>query len=83
MKVDLVVPPQIQLEQPLAYVPLGLGYLGACLEQGGYEVVVTNLNKDKYIKDADIHGIQCVSATYNEVKSLSRDLWEKQVFPFT
>jgi len=74
MHVNFIVPPQYQLAQPTAYIPLGIGFLGACLEEELHKVTVTNLNVDKKIPDADIHGIQCVSATYNEVKHISRQL---------
>lgn len=78
MKVNLIQPNQSQLERPNSYISLGLAYLGACLEKGGHEVTINDLNQDNKIKDADIHGVQCHSrATYDEVAKVSYKLHDR------
>lgn len=74
MNVVLVVPPQKQLEQPRAYISLGLAYLAAVLETEGHVVSVTDLNETSTIPDADIYGISSVSATYRDAKEVSINL---------
>lgn len=74
-KVCLITPPQTQLLQPRAYIPLGLAYLGAALEEAGIEVEVLNLADVENIEgvnypDADWYGVTCISATQDAVKGL-------------
>ena len=81
MKACLINPPQTQLRQPKAYIPLGLAYIGAVLEEDGVKVKVLNLAdyQESRIKElcerltfpeVDWTGISCVSATYHAVKDL-------------
>lgn len=78
MKVILINPPQTQLHRPRAYVPLGLAYVGAVLEQSGIEVEIENMAdvpieefSIDMMPDSDIYGITCVTATYPAVVKLS------------
>lgn len=76
--VCLINPPQTQLYQPLAYVPLGLAYIASMLEENGLSVVVNNLanadTNDPPIDDADIYGITCATSTYQAVTKISKSL---------
>ncbi len=78
MKVMLINPPQRELHNPTAYVPLGLCYLGAVLEEAGVDVEAVNLANTPIenidIPHADYYGITCVSATYQRVIELSKKL---------
>jgi len=83
LDVVLINPPQLQLAQPRAYIPLGLAYLGAVLVDANITVEVVNL-ADKPIEDvtintfpdATLYGISCNSATYPAVIEISRILKE-------
>ena len=75
MKVVFVYPPQPQLLQPMAYVPLGIGYMGAVLEEAGVEVEAVNLAayesiEDAEYPDADYYGVSCVSATHHVAEQI-------------
>ena len=75
MKTVLIQPPQTQLFQPRAYIPLGLAYLGAVLEAAEVDVQILNLadNPDPQPSDispADWYGVSCVTATKDAVKKL-------------
>jgi len=75
MRVVLVNPPQTELRQPRAYIPLGLGYLGATLEEAGVDVEVLNLAGERDLSrvnypKADWFGVTCTTATYTTVKKL-------------
>lgn len=74
--VCLINPPQTQLYQPLAYIPLGLAYIAAVLEDNGFSVVVDNLANSSIgcVSDADIYGITCATSTYDEVVKISKAL---------
>lgn len=77
MNVNLIIPPQKQLEQPRAYVPLGLGYLAAVLERENHSVSITDLNEVSTIPDADVYGITSVSASYPDAKRIALNLKER------
>ena len=68
MKVCLINPPDLVVEDPLWDEPLGLLYLGAVLEKEGVSVEVVDLNfhkdwsKELSKHDADVHGIYCASS---------------------
>lgn len=75
MSVCLIQSPQTQLHQPRAYIPLGLAYIGAVLEEAGVDVQILNLAdkvdpKPSDVPPADWYGISCVTATYDAVKKL-------------
>lgn len=75
MRVLLINPPQTQLKDPRAYIPLGLAYLASVLEESGVEVEVLNLANEKNVEktafpEADWYGITCTTATYRTVKTL-------------
>jgi anaerobic magnesium-protoporphyrin IX monomethyl ester cyclase len=71
MKVALINPPQDQLAQPDAYIPLGLAYIGAVLEKDGHNVVTSN---GITIPEADVYGITCVSATYQSALAVRKKI---------
>jgi anaerobic magnesium-protoporphyrin IX monomethyl ester cyclase len=64
------------LYQPLAYIPLGLAYIAAVLEENGFSVVVDNLadsKEDQFkISDAHLYGITCTTSTYHPVTEISQ-----------
>ena len=84
MKIVLVRPPH-----PTYYAtpPLGIGYLSACLKREGIESVIidairTGMSENEQIKLIDKEKpewvcISCMSAYFNETKSLSLKLKEK------
>lgn len=78
-KVVLINPPQTELHQPTAYIPLGLGYIAAVLEQSGMQVEILNLANTPIGKverqtfpEADFYGITCPSALLENVAKLAR-----------
>ena len=75
MNVILIQPPQTQLFQPKAYLPLGLAYMASVLEDAKIDVQVLNLAdnvdpKPSEITSADWYGLSCVTANYEAVKKL-------------
>jgi radical SAM superfamily enzyme YgiQ (UPF0313 family) len=79
MKISLVNPPQIQLKEPLGYVPLGLAYLASSLIKEGFEpfndVRIDNLagleiDKNVNLDYADIYCITYMSAARDGVKKI-------------
>ena len=71
----LINPPQLDLRQPRAYIPLGLAYIGGALEAANVDVKVLNLADEKNLSDvdypdADWYGLSCTSATLETVKSM-------------
>ena len=71
----LIQVPQLALNDPEAYIPLGLASLGAVLEEAGVEVVVKNLASEPHpesvkFPQADWYGLSCVSAVYPDAKKL-------------
>ena len=73
--ITLINPPQTQLLQPKAYIPLGLASIAAVLEESGISVNIMNLSDCDDLESVDYgnskwYGISCVSATYNEAKQL-------------
>lgn len=75
MDVCLIQPPQVELNEPNAYISLGLAQIGAVLERAGINVLVMNLAAEKRIErikfpHADWYGVTCVSATYPAAKKL-------------
>ena len=82
MEVLLVNPPQPELRQPRAYIPLGLAYIGAVLERSNIPVKIWNVadrrvGEIRKIPHADIYGITCVTAAYRSVVQLSRKIKER------
>lgn len=75
MKVCLINPPQPELRQPLAYVPLGLSYLSSELKKNNHNVTFFNMANKNIVTtpfpESDIYLITCVSSTYREVKRIS------------
>ena len=49
----LINPPQIDLHQPRAYIPLGLAYIGGALEAANVDVKVLNLADETNLADVD------------------------------
>lgn len=76
VKVVLINPPQEGLQNPTAYPPLGLCYLGSVLIEAGIKVEAVNLanSTTNEIPTGDFYAISCVSATYPEVVELSKNL---------
>lgn len=76
VNVVLINPLQKELENPTAYPPLGLCYLGSVLIAAGIEVEAVNLadSTANTIPDADFYAISCVSATYPQVVELTKTL---------
>lgn len=75
VSVCLIQVPQLALNDPEAYVPLGLCSLGAVLEEAGVDVVVKNLASEPHPESvkfphADWYGLSCVSAVYPDAKKL-------------
>jgi len=75
LNVVLIQPPQTQLLQPRAYIPLGLAYIAAVLEEVQVDVQILNLANNPNPKQSDIppadwYGVSCMSATKNTVKKL-------------
>lgn len=71
----MIQPPQIQLNDPVAYISLGLAQIGAVLERAGINVLVMNLAAERRVEKvrfplADWYGVTCVSATYPAAKKL-------------
>lgn len=71
----LINPPQLDLRQPRAYIPLGLAYIGGVLEANDIGVKVLNLADETNLSnvdypDADWYGLSCTSATLETVQSL-------------
>lgn len=69
MKVCLINPPDLTVEDPLWDEPLGLLYLGSILEKNGVTVKVVDLNfhmpnwqTELHGHDADIYGVYCSSS---------------------
>lgn len=84
MKVCLINPPQSELFQPRAYIPLGLAYIGAMLQKSEINVNLLNLADAKqpfYIQfpKADYYLITCTTATLHSVKELVPRLKSKGV----
>ena len=78
----LIQVPQLALNDPEAYIPLGLASLGAVLEEAGVEVVVKNLASEPHpesvkFPQADWYGLSCVSAVYPDAKKLVPILKER------
>lgn len=78
----LISPPQTELKQPTAYIPLNLAYLAAVLEENRIDVNILNLANVKNVEDIEFPdveyvGITCSSATYNAVKQLTTAIREK------
>ena len=75
MSVILINPPQTQLLDPRAYLPLGIAYVGAVLEESGVDVRVLNLADKANPSSSDIpssewYGLTCVTSTKDVVKDL-------------
>lgn len=73
MSVILINPPQTQLFKPRAYLPLGIAYVGAVLEEDGIDVSVLNLadkENPSDIPSAEWYGLTCVTSTKDSVKNL-------------
>ena len=75
MKTVLIQPPQCQLKDPTAYIPLGIAYIAATLEAAEVDVQILNLSDNPDLQPSDIppadwYGISCVTATKNTVKKL-------------
>ena len=78
MKFCFIIPLQLELEQPGAYISLGVAYLGAVLENYGYEVQIHDMNIDgEVFPEANVYGITCVSATFPSVHKIVSDLCQK------
>lgn len=73
MNISLINPPQSALRDPLAYVPLGLAYIGAALLHNGFDVKAENLANTIDIKfkygHSDVYIITYSSATRYGVKN--------------
>lgn len=78
-QVCLINPPQTELREPTAYLPLGIAYLAATLLNSGVETRILNLADKETLEDVNIpesewYGITCVSATYNSTVELCKTL---------
>jgi len=71
----LINPPQTQLREPAAYVPLGLAYLAAHTEAHVYNLAQGFRDIPQY----DVYGITCHGATLPEVARITEYL--KRTYP--
>jgi len=83
-EVCLINPPQTELREPKAYIPLGLAQLASALLEAGVETRVLNLADVKDLEDVNIppsdwYGVTCVSATYRKVVEVCKMLDGKTV----
>ena len=75
----LLLNPKLKTWSPNVYVPLGLAYIAAVLEQAGNRVEIADLNVKKVsdddlrekVKSANIVGITGMITEYNEVVRLA------------
>jgi radical SAM superfamily enzyme YgiQ (UPF0313 family) len=71
----LLFKPRTKSWSPNVYLPLGLAYVGAVLEQDGHKVEIIDLNVQKCdvnkIKNADMVGITGMITEYNEAMKLA------------
>ena len=84
MKVMLVQPPVVQTHT--SYPPLGLAYLGGCLEQAGHKVKIIDsltitsnegiLNKELSRFDPDVVGVTAMTQHINDALSIIRTVKE-------
>jgi len=82
LEISLVNPPNLQLREPNAFIPLGLAYLGSSLiKQGFKNTRVDNLIEKKEInmKHADIFGIYYPSNSKDKIIKISKYI--RQNFP--
>lgn len=76
MSICLINPPQLQLREPTAYIPLGLAYIAAKHPDCAVVNWAGGIVEDE-LPVTDVYGITCQSATFNstkEVVSLIRQL---------
>lgn len=75
--------PNIPLSEPSMYVPLGVLYLGAVLEEAGHEVKIADLRTKhidlSLIPKADFYGFSCTTGEIDDAKHISQCLkkWRK------
>lgn len=79
MKVNLINPPQPQLYDPSAYPSMGLLYIGAVLQEAGFECEYVDLSSleptDKIVvPDADFHLLTIVTATLESCKNVVKNI---------
>ena len=79
MRVCLINPPQTELREPKAYLPLGLAYLAATLLNSNIDTKILNLADEENLENvtipkSDWYGVTCVSATYNSTVELCKVL---------
>lgn len=79
MRVCLINPPQTELREPKAYLPLGLAYLAATLLNSNIDTKILNLADEENLKNVTIpksewYGVTCVSATYDSTVELCKVL---------
>lgn len=83
--IRLINPSQIELREPLAYIPLGLGYIASSIIKEGYEpfddIMIDNLadtDMDNIKLDyADVYGISYMSSTKTGVMRIVSYIREK------
>ena len=79
MRVCLINPPQTELREPTAYLPLGIAYLAATLLNSNIDTKILNLADEENLENvtipkSDWYGVTCVSATYNSTVELCKVL---------
>ena len=79
MRVCLINPPQTELREPKAYLPLGLAYLAATLLNSNIDTKILNLADEENLENvtipkSDWYGVTCVSATYDSTVELCKVL---------
>lgn len=77
MKITLINPPSLYLENDAAYPPSGLMYIGAALEGCGHEVEIVDLTGghdwENIVRglSADLFGITCVTPNFRIVGNIA------------
>lgn len=74
MKATLINPPRRYLIEPESQAPFGLLYIGAILEQEGWEVQYADLALEDKIPSADLYGITANSPDYEDAVTIARFL---------
>lgn len=74
MKATLINPPRRYLIEPESQAPFGLLYIGAVLEQKGWEVRYVDLALEDKIPSADLYGITANSPDYDDAVEIAKFL---------
>lgn len=80
--IDLVLVelPNLALETPTMYHPLGLLYLAAVVEKSGYSVEIADFRDgEKELPEARYYGFSCTTPEINEAKKLAKQVKGKTI----